>query len=185
MSCALTSGRTEGCFDNIGGIKAIYLLKYVDYPFGQIVRNGQEVIEFPVSTVYKYETQTANFNESITNDQEGVNYSQTLTFTLTKQDLLTTNELDRAQRVDLRFLVEFNDGSVRIGGLYNGAQITTIAIESGGTKSDLNGYRITIQGSEEISAPFTNLSVITENDFLLLEDGFYVLLEDSGKVILE
>ena len=184
MSCALTSGRTEGCFDNVGGIKAIYLLKYVDYPFGSIVRDGQEVIEFPTSTIYKYETQSANFNESIKNDQEGVSYSQSLTFTLTKQDLLTTSELDRAQKVDLRYLVEFNDGSVRFGGLYNGAQITTIAIQSGGTKSDLNGYNITIQGSEEISAPFTNLNIL-DGQFLLLEDGLFYLLEDNNKIVLE
>ena len=184
MSCALTSGRTEGCFDNVGGIKAVYLLKYVDYPFGSIVRNGQEVIEFPASTIYKYETQSANFNESIKNDQEGVSYSQSLTFTLTKQDLLTTSELDRAQKVDLRYLVEFNDGSVRFGGLYNGAQITTIAIQSGGVKSDLNGYNITIQGSEEISAPFTNLNIL-DGQFLLLEDGLFYLLEDNNKIVLE
>ena len=184
MSCALTSGRTEGCFDNVGGIKAVYLLKYVDYPFGSIVRNGQEVIEFPASTIYKYETQSANFNESIKNDQEGVSYSQSLTFTLTKQDLLTTSELDRAQKVDLRYLVEFNDGSVRFGGLYNGAQITTIAIQSGGNKADLNGYNITIEGSEEISAPFTSLDVFDAN-FLLLEDGFFYLLETGDKIRLE
>lgn len=184
MSCALTRGRKEGCRDNQGGVRAVYLAKYVDIPFGSIVRNGQEVVSFPSTTFYKYETQNAQFSEQISNDENGVNYTQNLTFVLTKQDLLTTQELDRAQRVDLRFLVEFNDGSVRFGGLYNGAQITSIAIESGGGKGDLNGYNITIEGSEEISAPFT--SILSDEDFfLLLEDSFNYLLETGDKIVLE
>ena len=184
MSCALTRGRNEGCRDNIGGVKAIYLTKFVDYPFGSIVRNGQEVTAFPSTTFFKYETDQASFNEAITNDEQGISYRQSLTFTLTKQDLLTTNELDRAQKIDLRFLVEFNDGSIRFGGLYNAAQITSIGIESGGSKSDLNGYRITIEGNEEISAPFTSLDIFGAN-FLLLEDGFFYLLETGDKIVLE
>ena len=135
MSCALTSGRTEGCRDNQGGVRNVYLLKYVDYPFGSIALNGQEVTSFPFSTLYKYETQDASYSETISNDENGVSFSQNLTFTLTKQDLLTTKELDRAQRIDLRYIVEFNDGTFRFGGLYNGAQITSITINSLSFKS--------------------------------------------------
>lgn len=185
MSCALTRGRTEGCRDNQGGVRNVYLLKYIDYPFGSIVLNGQEVVSFPFSNIFKYETQDASYSETITNDEKGVSFNQNLTFTLIKQDLLTTNELKRIQRIDLRYIVEFNDGTFRLGGLYNGAQITSITINSGGSKSDLNGYQINIQGSEEISAPFTTLDVISENNFLLLEDSFYYLLETGDKIILQ
>ena len=128
MSCALTKGRNEiSCYDNIGGVKSVYIMKYVDYPYTLIqgVR-GVEVTSFPLTTLYKYETQTADFSQSISNDENGVNYEQTLTFTLTKQDNLTTQELDRAQRIDLRYVVEFNDGTYRFGGVYNGAKIESI-----------------------------------------------------------
>lgn len=184
MSCGLTKGRTEGCFDNIGGVKNIYLFNYVDYPFTAIVRDGQEVTRFPSSTLYKYEPQGANFSEQISNDANGVKYDQTLSFTLTKQDRLTTDELNRAQQIDLRYLVEFNDGLIKIGGLYNGAKITQISIISGGSKGDLNGYNITITGSEEVSASFTSFNVITSN-LLQLENDFYYLLENGSSVILE
>lgn len=184
MSCGLTSGRIEGCFDNIGGIKNIYLFKFIEYPFNTIIRDGQEITSFPDSTLFKYETQEATFSEQIVNDENGVKFDQTLNFTLTKQDLLTTNELDVATKIDLRYLVEFNDGRVKIGGLYNGAQITSISLESGGNKGDLNGYRITISGSEEFSGYFTTLSIF-EGNFLLLEDSFNYLLETGDKIILQ
>lgn len=183
MSCGLTSGRIEGCFDNVGGIKAIYLFKFVEYPFNTIIRTGQEVTSFPNVTTFKYETNDATFNETIVNDENGVRYDQTLNFTLLKQDVLTTQELNRATKIDLRYLVEFNDGKVKIGGLYAGAQITSIELASGGSKGDLNGYRITISGSEEFSGYFTTLPVF-ESNVLLLEDGFNYLLETGDKILL-
>ena len=169
MSCALTKGRSEGCFDNIGGIKNVYLSKY-------------NQLSNPL--FYKYEIQGGSFSESITNDENGVSYNQSLNFTLIKPDLSTRLELDRAVNIDLRYLVEFNDGSVRWGGFVNGASITSYSIESGGDKGDFVGYNITIEGNEEASAPFTDI-LDTENKYLLLEDGFNYLYEDNGKVILQ
>ena len=185
MSCALSKGRTEiVCRDNVGGVKAIYLAKYEYYPNASIVRNGQQVTSFPSTTLFKYETENANFSETINNDENGVSYSQSLEFTLTKSDLITTLELDRAQRIDLRFVVEFNDGSFRFGGLYHGAKIERYTIESGSSKASLNGYNITITSEEEISAPFVNIDIFS-SEFLLLENGFYLLLETGDKIILE
>jgi len=185
MSCGLTSGRTEiACRDNIGGVKAVYLLNYVDYAYTQIegVR-GVNVSSFPLSTIFKYETTNANFSETINNDEEGISYSQSLSFTLFKQDLLTTRELDLATNIDLRYVVEFNNGDYKIGGLFNGARISNLSIDSGGSKTSLNGYNITIESEEEYAAAFFNFNVF--GDFLLLEDDFYILLETGSKIALE
>lgn len=181
----LTKGRTEPPRNNISGIKAVYLFSFVDYAYNLIegVR-GVEITSFPSTTLYKYETSNAVFSETINNDEKGVSYEQSLTFTLFKQDLLTTNELDRLTKIDLRYIIELNDGSFKMAGVYNGVSLEDYSIESGGSKSDLNGYNLTFNSIEEYAAPFlTNLNVL--GGYLLLEDNFNLLLEDSELIILE
>jgi len=185
MSCGLTSGRTEiACRDNIGGVKAVYLFKYIDYPYTQIqgVR-GVSVTDFPDTDLFKYETTNANFSETINNDEEGISYTQSLSFTLFKQDILTTQELKIATDIDLRYIVEFNNGDYKIGGLWNGAKISSLTLDSGGSKTSLNGYNITIESEEEYAAAFFNFNVF--GNFLLLEDSFNILLETGSKINLE
>ena len=96
MSCVLKRSREVGCFDNIGGIKAIYLFDFNTYPIGYIKGiRGVEITDFPNVPLFKYETRNANFSETINNDENGVSYNQTLTFTLFKQDLITTSQLNK------------------------------------------------------------------------------------------
>jgi len=186
MSCTLTRGRTEPCKDNIGGIKYVYLFPFIEYSYSQITGvRGVEILTFPETSIYKYEVTNGNFSESIINDDNGIKYDQTLTFTLFKQDLDTTNELNVLKSIDLRYIVQYNNGNLKMGGVYNGARLENYTIESGGSKSSLNGYNLTIGGSEEYSAPFLENLNILGNNLLLLENNFYLLLEDSGKIILE
>lgn len=185
MSCTLTSGRKEIlCRDNIGGIKAVYLFKYIEYPYNSIVgAYSGNITSFPTIEPFKYETKGATFTENITNDENGIFYDQTLTFNLFKSELLTTRELNIIKDLELRFLVEYNAGYFKMGGVYNGAEIETFSINSGGNKSDFNGYNVTIKAREEYSSPFISIDLLS--NFLLLEDAFYLLLETSDKIILD
>jgi hypothetical protein len=188
MNCTLTSGRTEiGCRTNLGGIRAVYLFPFVDYAYSSIggVR-GVEITDFPLTTLFKYETTNASFSQTISNDDDGVSYDQSLTFTLFKQDLLTTNELNRLTQLDLRYILEFNDGTYRMGGVYNGATLENFTIDSGGSKASLNGYNLTINSTEEYAAPFMSESLVLglASGFLLLETDFNILLETGSKIIL-
>jgi hypothetical protein len=151
----LTKGRSElSCYNNIGGIKNVYLFKYVDTAYNLIVTSGLELTSFPSTYIYKYEIKGGSFTENIQNDEQGVLYQQNCSFTLLQQDLLTTNELDNITKIDLRYIVEFNDGTFKIGGLYNGAKITSLDLTSGGSKQSFNGYNITITSSELYGAAF-------------------------------
>ena len=185
MSCVLTKGRTEPCRNNIGGVKFIYFASFVEYADSLIEGiKGVEITSFPETTFFKYEPNAANFSETITNDENGIKFSQSLTFTLAKQSLITTNELDLMQSLDLRYVVEYNDGKLRMGGVYNGANVSNYTIDSGGAKASLNGYNVTITSEEEYAAPFLNDFGIIDG-FLLLETSFNYLLEDSSKIILQ
>lgn len=152
----LTKGRNElTCYNNIGGIKNVYLFKYVTYAYNQIVgEKGVELTSFPYTFIYKYEVQEGSFNENIQNDELGILYNQELSFTLVKQNLATTKEINNIKDIDFRYIVEFNDGSFKIGGLYNGANISSLELVSGGSKGEFNGYRITITSQERYAAAY-------------------------------
>lgn len=183
--CQLTTGRTEPCRDNIGGIKNVYLFPYVSYSITQITRNKQLVTSFPTTTIYQFYTTNANFNEQISNDENGETYSQSLTFRLNKVDLQTTRNLNGARDLFFRYIVEFNNGSFRLGGLYQGANMT-FTINSGGAKGDGSYYDITLEGNELISAPYlNNLNDFTIEQYLLLEDGSAMLTEEGEYITLE
>lgn len=185
----LTSGRTEPCLNNVGGVKRIYLFKYEDYTYNQIVGvKGSTLTSFPATDIYSYDSVLTSFDETINNDEDGISVEQTLQFTLTKQNLLTTNRLSEFRELDLRFIVEYNNGKYRIGGLFNGAYVEEIKLVSGGTKGSLNGYQITIKSDEEYQAAFIDdLSSVGFNViyWLLLEDMTELLMENNEQFILE
>lgn len=184
----LTSGRTEPPCKTVGGVKRVFLFNYVDYLYTQIVgTRGVELTSFPSTDIYEFSVVGASFNESIKNDDNGVSYTQSLSFTLKKQDRVTTYDLSKMAEMQFRYIVEFNNGKYKIGGLYNSARLE-FENTTGGSKPDLNGYKITMQGEEEYQAAFIeNLSSTGFNiiDVLLLEDYEPLLMDDESQIILE
>ena len=90
-----------------------------------------------------------------------------------KQDVLTTNELKVLTDIDFRCVVELYDGTFRIAGLYNACKIESLTLVSGGAKTDLNGYNITITALEELEAVYINsLEIITDNYIFMDADNF-------------
>lgn len=168
----VTKGRTEiSCKDNVGGIKAVYLFPFVDYANSVIIgTRGVEVTSFPATEVFKYEVVEGSFNEDITNDENGIFYTQTLSFSLNKQDVTTTNELRVLSNIDFRYIVEYNAGYYKCGGLEKGANVESINITTGGVKGSRNGYSVVIKSMEEWKAPFIDM------------DNFWINGEDDSVV---
>jgi len=187
MSCGLLKGRKNPCNDNSGGVKRVYLFNYFDYLYNEIVgTKGVELTAFPTTKIHPFECVNASFDENINNDADGVSIDQTLSFTLLNQDLLTTNQLHDLTKIDLRYVVEYNNGNYRIGGLFNGANITELKAVSGGSKNSLNGYQITIKSEEEYLAAFLDISIfIISGTLLILEDLLPLLLETSEDLTIE
>jgi len=116
---ALTKGRTAlNCRDNVGGIKNVYLAKFELYNNLEIVRDKQTVTSFPNTNIYDFWTNNAVFTEQ--SSEDGYKYDQSLNFTLLKSDLITSQQLYNIKDLYFRCILEFNDGSLRILGLYNG-----------------------------------------------------------------
>lgn len=183
----ITKGRTElSCRNNIGGIKNVYLFNFVPLSITDYIINGAEITSFPVTQLYEFYTRDANFTENITNDEQGISYSQSLTFTMTKQNITTSKLLSSIKDLFFSYVLRFNDGSLRIGGLLKGASLE-YTTNSGGAKSDANNYTITLTGIEEDSAPFLNnlddfnVGVV----YLLLENGIPLLTENNELIEIE
>ena len=183
----LTSGRTIPCKDNIGGIRNVFLFKYVSYTYNQIIGvRGESVTTFPATDIYEFAVTGASMSEDVKNDENGLSYNQTMSFVLKKQDWDITNDLHTLSKMEIRYIAEYNDGNYRIGGLFNGATLSFDSV-SGTSKESLNGYNVTIESQEEWqSAYITSLSGVgfTVLHHLLMADGDDLLTEDRKKIIL-
>ena len=184
----LTKGRSElSCKDNVGGVKRLFLFGYVPYSYSQIVATpkGGELVTFPATDMYEFETHDARLTEDANKSDNGLSYTQTLTFTLKKQDYDTTNELTKMERFDFRYIVQLNSGQYKIGGLYKGAKLS-FKTTTGGAKTDLNGYEVTIEGDEEYQAAFiSDLDDFTIVRSFLYEDFINILYENNEQILLE
>lgn len=188
MSSILTSGRTEiSCRDNIGGIRKIFLFPFVEYSHTQILgTRGEDVTTFPATDIYEFAITGGSMIEDSQNEPEGLSYNQNVSFTLKKQDFDTTRELFQISQYDIRYIVEFNTGEHKIGGLFNGASLS-FDTDSGGAKNTFNGYNVKLESKEEWQSAFIDDlggAGFTILHHLLLPDGDDFLTPDGKKIIL-
>lgn len=160
------------CKSRLGGVKAIWLLKWKPYTRSQISVSGNIITSFPESFVYKFESLTIpNASENQTQNEGGKFYEQSISLTFKAN---TANEFKKIIDNDYRALILDNNGLYRIYGLWNGLQCNGVDFNTGGGKSDLNGYNFTLNGLEEkeslfIENPFaveTYYILAMNNDFL-------------------
>ena len=169
MACVLTSGRTEPCSDAIGGLKAIYVLDYVEDSF--TVSSGEATaINAAVTVCYKYDllNDGNTFNEPFTQDiNAGTStYEQALVVALKKQTLASAQEL--ALLVKSRPVVVVRDrmDNYKVMGISDGTACTG-DIVSGGTKAEFNGYNITFTATETAPAPYLDSATVSAFEALV------------------
>jgi hypothetical protein len=163
MACLLTGGRTEPCSDAIGGLKAIYLLDYLEDSF-TVANSEATAIDAAVTVVYKYEllADGNTFNEPFTQDiNAGTSiYEQSLAVALKKQTLLSARELALVVKSRPVVVVQDRMDNYKIMGISDGTAVTG-DIVSGGAKGEFNGYNITFTATETDPAPFLDSATVT------------------------
>jgi hypothetical protein len=183
MSCGITNSRSEPCKDILGGIKNVYLWKWANVPFWQIQGvKGVDLTSYPTTNVFKFETiaDANDYNEGL---QEDNAYEQTLNVTLKREDLDTNIHLARYQNIVLGVIVEDYNGFFRLMGAYNGCEIESINLTTGGGKADFNGYQLEIKASERFKAPlFTDLEGV---GFIIDSETFYLLDDNTGAILTD
>lgn len=172
---AINAGRLEPYKNSLGGIKNIYLFNYISYKKYEIEVSESELLSFPETTIYKYETRSDSntFSEDLEINDEGISYNQSLSVQLKVNyydEKVTSNLLSK----EVGVIIEKYDGKTQILGTYNGLTVDSVNIVSGGSKTDFNGYNLQITGKELCSALFI------EN----LDDvGFIIDGEQSGYLL--
>ena len=176
----LTRGRAKVC-KGLGGLSEVYILPYDEDAVLTISGNTLVSIS-PNQLIYRFYSTTGDYQDSMQEDDGGKYHNQTisLTFPVIKYD----TELPILLKKDYWVIIKDNNGLYRFLGAENGGRFNNLKEQTGGNYSDLSGYTISYDAKEELSALYTDLADFTEVNYLLLEDGTFLLLEDGGKIIL-
>ena len=155
MSCDINSGYVLGCRDNLGGIKALYILSG---SVAGITDTSNEISDISGSGVfYQFDLQrgTSDFTETINGSTENqtVFYEATLNAVFAKMQTSTRNQIKiLAQNPDLKIVVETNNDTSGAKFFYmgrkNGAVLNAGQGQSGTALGDSNQYLLTFTAQE-------------------------------------
>ena len=192
--CNISSGRSEPCYNNIGGLLNIYLFTYVPYRKYEIEVNEGKLISYPSTDVYRYELRAdANtFNSDLEEQPDGISYNQTANFILKglRSDAVEINGLLNKR---IGCIVETRLGHYQIMGLYNGVKVKSVKGDTGSSRDSFSGYNISLE-AKEISQPFFiddledagfNIIAPLVPFYLLQENGFKLLQENASGILLD
>lgn len=163
MACDIANGRLEVCKDAVGGIDAIYFINFGDYTSITYDGTNTDVIDSVagVSNLYKYELKGANtFDQVITSSRDnGTSFvEQTLTVTLKKQDAVTHKNVKLLAYGRPYVVVKNRNNQFFFAGLEHGMELTTANVANGSAMGDLNGYTLTMVGTEKLLANLIDVS---------------------------
>ena len=163
MACDITAGRLEPCKDSVGGITAIYIGGVYTSGLLNAPADGGEITAFAAPlTFYKYDLKGANsFDQTNENSREnGTSFwNQTGTVVLKKQDKATTAQLKLLSYGRPQIIIEDFNGNFFLAGIENGVEVT-VNTATGSGMGDLNGYNLTLAGTEKSPANFIIASII-------------------------
>ena len=180
----IESGRSKVCKDSLGGIDKLWLFPFVNYNRSQIVVNGNVLTTFPTTTIYRFGfSGNPSPSENQSENEGGKYYDLGITFDLAKSE--GSFNIEKLIKKDYRLIFQDRNGLYRIFGLYTGLICETITYNSGGGKSDLNGFNLTFNGQEEKGSFFIN--DLEEagffdagEDYRITEDGEFRITENNN-----
>ena len=192
--CSVTSGRTEPCYNNIGGLINVYLFSYIGYRKYEISQDGTTLLKFPDTDIYKYELRADGntFSSDLEEQPDGIAYNQTANFVLKglKSDRVEINGLLNKR---LGVIVETRLGHYQIMGLYNGVRVKSVKGSTGSNRDSFSGYNISLE-AKELNQPFFiddlqdvgfNIIAPLVPFYLLQENGFKLLQENASGILLD
>ena len=157
MACALTQGRAIDCRNNAGGIQEVLIANFGNITIDTVASGViTAMTQAAATSFFKYnlEKENGSLVETQTGSLEnGTNFwTQTLAMIFHKMDADKRNNILLLAGADLHVIVETQNGVYWWVGLKNGANLTASTAGAGKAYGDLNGYNITITGSEPLLA---------------------------------
>ena len=191
MSTDLTTGRSRKC-KALGGLSEIYIFPYVQYSNSQIVTSGLTLTSFPATTIYRFFIESTDFSNPGQEDAGGKFYKENISLTFPIISIL--NEFEKLLKKDHRMIVRDRNGLYRLLGAYIGGVFNNLRQTTGGSHSELTGYTIDYEATEEQPALFIGNTLadltsagftVSADNFLITESGELVLTEDNQEIIIE
>tara|TARA_R110002020_G_scaffold255196_1_gene469049 strand:- start:1289 stop:1882 length:594 start_codon:yes stop_codon:yes gene_type:complete len=143
--------RLRQCKDSNGGTRVLYAFPYVKYSRTQIKVVNNVLTVFPYTDIYDLNAVNVDFNENLSSEDGGFQSLQSLSYELLK--ISKSDSFKDFVNFDWRFVVEDNNGLLRVMGLKNGLSGGYLK-ELGAGKSDFNGFKFTYETKEDCEAPF-------------------------------
>ena len=184
--CGVDKGRLNGCKDNIGGVKELYLYSYNKPSYiDNVVIDNTLVQTITDTVIYRYNTNEVNFNEDVQINEDGEVYNQSLNATIPYFDWEVMNYTGRL----VIAIIKDYKNRYRVIGLNNGAEIN-VSATSGGTFTDRNGLSLDIKGTELSTAPYlTDLNAVgyiidgvITNDYLFQNSNSFIFQDGNNYI---
>jgi hypothetical protein len=177
MSCDLVLGKTIDCKDSISGIKRVWIIPFINYTSSSIVRNGATLSSFPSDTIYQFSLRVpANVTETSSENENGKFMSQKVDLTFQKLSADLGNQYDFFMQKPVRIIVLDNNGNYQMFGVENGLDMKNGSIERGVNKSDFNGYKLSFEGRERLTAPFladlSGFSIYSDEENTYIQNSY-------------
>jgi hypothetical protein len=186
----INDGRNRICKDSVGGINKIYLFKHVNYSRSQITLNNNILTSYPATTIYEFQVDNEPSVSQKQNEQSGGKfYELDISLDLVRESGYVYQSF---LNFDFNIIIKDRNGNFRFLGNRNGLTCETVNYSVGNGKSDFNGVKLSFTGQEEKDAWYINnlsaagFTIDGEdiNEYLLQENGDFILQEDGFKIIL-
>jgi hypothetical protein len=172
MACAITSGYSIDCRENIGGVTAVYVAEFGNISsIADVSGLVTGITKAAGKRFYKFEVPraTANTSSNATASEENgsVFYTHQVVLPLNKRDSTTANVVRTLAKNKLMVVTLDMDGNYRMYGKARGLYLASTESGSGTAAGDRNGYNITLTGVEP-------------DDFLQVSASVGAALETAG-----
>lgn len=159
MACDLTTGRAIACFDQVGGVKAVYFSTDALGAITYDVTDTDVITDMagsPEFFQYDLKGNANTYVETITKDiSNGTSFfDQVLTVQFPKLDKKTHKELKLLVYASPTVIVEDYNGNQFVMGLANQADANGGTVVTGGARGDFAGYTLTMNAQEPKPAAF-------------------------------
>ena len=153
MACAIVSGYTIDCRENVGGIDAVFFAEFGNVTIADASGVVTGITKAVGKKFFKFEIPTKSSAVASSNPVGSIEngtlfFEQTLDFPINKSDATTRNIVTTLAKNKLVVVTLGKDGTYRMLGKQFGMYLAASTGTSGAAAADAQGYMLKFEGSE-------------------------------------
>ena len=153
MACAIVSGYTIDCRENVGGIDAVFFAEFGNVTIADASGVVTGITKAVGKKFFKFEIPTKSSAVASSNPVGSIEngtlfFEQTLDFPINKRDATTRNIVTTLAKNKLVVVTLGKDGTYRMLGKQFGMYLAASTGTSGAAAADAQGYMLKFEGTE-------------------------------------